>query len=121
MRSCQQEVRGQRKTEPVTCSRCEQWSYQVVVGEPGDLLLDAVLHFGLRGQRRSVVEDLLLLLNVILQQFDLRVEGLQLIPVLPGLGLQLGFQQPDRTGPAEIASEPVEAASETYYERAPAA
>lgn len=31
-------------------------SHQVVVGEPRDLLLDAVLHLGLRRQGRCVVQ-----------------------------------------------------------------
>lgn len=71
--------------------------HQIIVGEPGDLLLDAVLHLGLRGQRPHVVQDVLLLLQVLLQQLDLSVQSLQLIPVLPGLGLQLGLQEPDGT------------------------
>lgn len=43
----------------------ERTSHQVVVGEPRDLLLDAVLHLGLRRQGRCVVEKLLLLLDVV--------------------------------------------------------
>lgn len=57
-------------------------SYQVVVGEPRDLLLHAVLHLGLGRQGRRVVEQLLLLLNVVSEQLDLSVEGLQLVLVL---------------------------------------
>lgn len=71
-------------------------SYQVVVGEPRDLLLHAVLHLGLRRQGRRVVEHLLLLLDVVSEQLDLSVEGLQLVLVLSRLSLQLGLEQPER-------------------------
>lgn len=73
-------------------------SHQVVVGEAGDLLLDAVLDFGLRRQRRRVVQHLLLLLDVVPEQLDLSVKGFQLIFVVLGLGLQLSLQQSERTG-----------------------
>lgn len=72
--------------------------YQVVIGEPRDLLLDAVLHLGLGRQGRRVVEQLLLLLDVVSEQLDLRVQGLQLVLVLPRLSLQLGLEQPERRG-----------------------
>lgn len=71
-------------------------SYQVVVGEPRDLLLHAVLHLGLGRQGRRVVEQLLLLLDVVSEQLDLSVEGLQLVLVLSRLSLQLGLEQPER-------------------------
>lgn len=69
--------------------------HQVVVSEPRDLLLDAELHLSLRGQRHGVVEDLLLLLDVVFQQLDLSMKGLQFVFVLPGLRLELGLQQPE--------------------------
>lgn len=72
------------------------FSHQVVVGEPCDLLLDAVLHLSLGRQGRGVVQDLLLLLDVVFQQLDLSVQSLQFIFVLPGLRLQLRLQQPER-------------------------
>lgn len=71
--------------------------HQVFIGQPSDLLLDAVLHLGLWRQRAHVVQSLLLLLQVFLQHLDLSVQSLQLIPVLPGLGLQLGLQKPGWT------------------------
>ena len=71
--------------------------HQVVVGESCDLLLDAVVHLGLRGQGHGVVEDLLLLLDVGFQQLDLSVKSFQFVFVLPGLSLQLGLQQPGGT------------------------
>lgn len=70
-----------------------QVAHQVAVGEPCELLLDGVVHLGLGGQSGHVVEQLLLLLQVVLQQLDLGMQSLQLVPVLPGLGLQLGLQQ----------------------------
>lgn len=79
----------------VVCSN--RISHQVVVGEPCDLLLDAVLHLSLRRQRRCVVQYLLLLLDVVSQQLNLSVKGFKFIFVLPGLSLQLSLQQPERT------------------------
>lgn len=72
-------------------------SHQVVVGEPRDLLLDAVLHLSLRRQRRCVGQYLLLLLNVVFQQLNLSVKRFKFIFVLPGLSLQLSLQQPETT------------------------
>ena len=71
-------------------------SHQVVVGEPGDLLLHAVLHLGLGGQRHGVVQGLRLLLQVGPQHLDLGVQRLQLVLMLPGQALHLGLQHPER-------------------------
>lgn len=79
------------------CCVGDRISYQVVISEPCDLLLDAVFHLSLRWQRGCVVQYLLLLLYVISKQLDLSVEGFKFIFVLPGLSLQLSLQQPERT------------------------
>lgn len=72
-------------------------SHQVVVGEPCDLLLYAVLNLSLRWQRRHVVQYLLLLFDVVSKQLNLSVKGFEFIFVLPGLSLQLSLQQPEGT------------------------
>lgn len=48
--------RNQHNKSEVAPIRVEGISHQVVVGEPRDLLLDAVLHLGLRRQGCCVVE-----------------------------------------------------------------
>lgn len=68
---------------------------QVLVGEACDLLLDAELHQGIRGQGAEVIQHLLLLLQILLHHLDLRVQSFQLILVLSVLGLELCLQQPD--------------------------
>lgn len=83
-------------------SGCCSIAHQVVIGEPRDLLLDAVLHLSLWRQRHHVAELFLLILDVTLQQLDLSVKGLQLVFVLPGLSLQLSLQQPGRTGRTRV-------------------
>lgn len=50
--------------------------HQVFVGEACDFLLHAELHQSIGRKRGEVVQHVLLLLQIVLQQFDLRVESL---------------------------------------------
>lgn len=81
-------------------------SHQVLVGEARDLLLDAVLHLSLRGERRRVVQHFLLFLDVASQQLDLSVKGFQLVFVVSGLSLQLSLQQPESSEKTASAPSP---------------
>lgn len=68
--------------------------YQVLVGEPGDLVLQAGLDAGLWGQLQVLGQQLLLPVVLLLQALDLPAEGFGLILMAPLLRLQLGFQEP---------------------------
>lgn len=96
------ENRKQESGRESGSSGCCSIAHQVVIGEPRELLLDAVLHLSLWRQRHHVAELFLLILDVSLQQLDLSVKGLQLVFVLPGLSLQLSLQQPGRTGRTRV-------------------
>ena len=69
-------------------------THQVLIGEPGYLLLDAKFHLGLWGEQQRLAEGLLLLVQFLLQGFHLGPEPLHLLLMLAALGLQLGLQQP---------------------------
>lgn len=69
-------------------------SHQVFIGQPGDLVLQAGLDAGLRGQLQVLGQQLLLPVVLLLQALDLAAEGFSLILMVPFLGLELGFQEP---------------------------
>lgn len=69
--------------------------YQVFVGQPGDLVLQAGLDAGLWGQLQVLGQQLLLPVVLLLQALDLPAKGFRLVLVAPLLGLQLGFQEPE--------------------------
>lgn len=69
-------------------------THQVLVGQPGHLLLDAKFHLGLRGQQQRLGEGLLLPVHLLLQGLHLGLEALHLLLMGTALGLQLGLQQP---------------------------
>lgn len=69
-------------------------TYQVLIGEPGELLLDAEFHLGLRGEQQRLAEGLLLLVQLLFQGLHLGLETLHLLLMLAALGLQLCLQQP---------------------------
>lgn len=68
--------------------------YQVFVGEPGDLVLQAGLDAGLRGQLQVLCQQLLLPVVLFLQALDLPSQGFSLVLMAPLLRLELGFQEP---------------------------
>lgn len=68
--------------------------HQVFIGQPGDLVLQAGLDAGLRGQLQVLSQQLLLPVVLLLQALDLAAEGFGLILMAPFLGLELGFQEP---------------------------
>lgn len=68
--------------------------HQVFIGQPGDLVLQAGLDAGLRGQLQVLGQQLLLPVVLLLQALDLATEGFGLILMAPFLGLELGFQEP---------------------------
>lgn len=69
-------------------------THQVLIGQPGELLLGAKFHLGLRGQQQRLAEGLLLLVQLFLQCLHLGLETLRLLLMLAALGLQLRLQQP---------------------------
>lgn len=69
-------------------------THQVLIGQPGELLLDAEFHLGLRGEQQCLAEGLLLLVQLLLQGLHLGLETLHLLLMLAALGLQLCLQQP---------------------------
>lgn len=69
-------------------------THQVLIGQPGYLLLDAKFHLGLRGEQQRLAEGLLLLVQLLLQHLHLGLETFRLFLMLTALGLQLGLQQP---------------------------
>lgn len=72
----------------------EPGPYQVLVGQPGDLVLQAGLDAGLRGQLQVLGQQLLLPVVLFLQALDLPTEGFGLVLMAPLLRLELGFQEP---------------------------
>lgn len=83
-----------RKKQGGLTSRAGHSPYQVFVGQPGDLVLQAGLDAGLWGQLQVLGQQLLLPVVLFLQALDLPAQGLCLILMAPLLGLQLGFQKP---------------------------
>lgn len=69
-------------------------TYQVLIGQPGYLLLDTKFYLGLRGEQQSLAEGLLLFVHLLLQGLHLCLEMLYLLLMLQALGLQLCLQQP---------------------------
>lgn len=69
-------------------------THQVLIGQPGYLLLDAKFHLGFWGKQQRLAEGLLLLVHLLLEGLHLRLEVLHLLLMLPALGLQLCLQQP---------------------------
>ena len=57
--------------------------YQIFVGQPGDLVLQAGLDAGLRGQLQVLGQQLLLPVVLLLQALDLSTQGFSLILVAP--------------------------------------
>lgn len=69
-------------------------AHQVLVGQPGDLMLQAGLNARLGRQLQVLGQQLLLPVVLLLQALDLPAEGLGLILMAPLLRLELGFQEP---------------------------
>ena len=69
-------------------------TYQILIGQPGYLLLDTKFYLGLWGEQQSLAESLLLCVHLLLQGLHLGLEMFHLLLMLQALGLQLCFQQP---------------------------
>lgn len=69
-------------------------AYQVLVGEPGDLVLQAGFDPGLGRQLQVLGQQLLLPVVLLLHVLQLAAQRLHLAVVRPPLGLQLLLQQP---------------------------
>lgn len=70
--------------------------YQVLVGQPGDLVLQAGLDARLGRQLQVLGQQLLLPVVLLLQTLDLTSQRFQLILVALPLRLKLRLQQPKR-------------------------
>lgn len=69
-------------------------AHQVLIGQPGDLVLQAGLDAGLGGQLQVLGQQLLLPVVLLLQALDLPAEGFRLVLMAPLLCLELRFQEP---------------------------
>lgn len=74
--------------------RCAAAAYQVLVGEPRDLVLQTGFDSGLRRQLKVLGQELLLTVVVLLHALQLAAQRLHLHVGRPLLGLQLVLQQP---------------------------
>lgn len=73
-------------------------AYQVLVGEPGDLVLQAGFDASLWRQLQVLGEQLLLPVVLLLGVLQLAAQRLHLVVVGPALRLQLVLQQPAARG-----------------------
>lgn len=69
-------------------------AYQVLVGEPCDLVLQTGFNSGLWRQLKVLGQELLLTIVFLLDMLQLTAQCLQLVIVTSPLRLQLGLQQP---------------------------
>lgn len=69
--------------------------YQVLISEPGDLVLQAGFNARLWRQLQVLGQQLLLPIVFLLQTLDLASQGLQLVLVALLLRLKLRLQQPE--------------------------
>lgn len=88
---------------PEVCQVCECpclllqpcFPYQVLVGQPGDLVLQAGLDARLGRQLQVLGQQLLLPVVLLLQALDLTSQRFQLVLVALPLRLKLRLQQPE--------------------------
>lgn len=67
-------------------------AYQVLVGEPGDLVLQAGFDAGLWRQLQVLSQELLLTVVLLLHTLQLAAQGLHLVIIRSALSLQLVLQ-----------------------------
>lgn len=67
-------------------------AYQVLVGEPGDLVLQAGFDAGLWRQLQVLRQELLLTVVLLLHTLQLAAQGLHLVIIRSALSLQLVLQ-----------------------------
>lgn len=77
--------------QPV-CASKRVAAYQVLVGEPGDLVLQTGLDAGLRRQLQVLGQELLLTVVLLLHALQLAAQGLHLVIIGSALSLQLVLQ-----------------------------
>ena len=80
-------------------------AYQVLVGEPCDLVLQTGFDSGLWGQLEVLGQKLLLTVVLLLDVLQLATQRLHLTIVTSPLGLQLVLQQPEAGGWLEMDRE----------------
>ena len=73
-------------------------AYQVLVGEPGDLVLQAGFDASLRRQLQVLGQQLLLPVVLLLDVLQLAAQPLRLVVIATPLRLQLALQQPATEG-----------------------